>query len=159
MTLAHDPLLRPLDGLPDPELDRQFYEGVPTRRFIAWTVDVLVVLAFSAVVVPVFGILTLGLGFLAAPFMVAAIGYLYRTATIASRSATWGMRLMGVELRRADGRRFDLTHAAVHVALYAVTVAFPVLLLGHLLTVPGTRYRQALHDFALGTTAINCPED
>ena len=27
-------------GLPDPERDRQFYDGVPLRRLVAWFIDV-----------------------------------------------------------------------------------------------------------------------
>ena len=34
----------PMPGLPDPDLDAQFYEGVPLRRFAAWLVDLAIVL-------------------------------------------------------------------------------------------------------------------
>ena len=34
----------PMAGLPDPERDRQFYDGVPARRLVAWFVDVAVIL-------------------------------------------------------------------------------------------------------------------
>jgi CBS domain containing-hemolysin-like protein len=90
-----------LHGLPDPERDRQFYEGVPSRRLVAWIVDVLAVIAMSIVVIPVVGLLTLGLAFFVAPLIFMALSFVYRTATLASRSATWGMRLMGIEFRRS----------------------------------------------------------
>ncbi len=38
------------------------------------------------------------------------VGFLYRTATIAGGSATWGMRLMGIELRRARRLALRLRH-------------------------------------------------
>ena len=31
----------PMSGLPDPELDRQFYAGVPARRLVAWLIDLV----------------------------------------------------------------------------------------------------------------------
>ena len=34
----------PMSGLPDPERDRQFYEGVPLRRFVAWCIDLVIIL-------------------------------------------------------------------------------------------------------------------
>ena len=159
MTNAADLFSNRMPGLPDPELDRQFYTGVPARRFAAWMIDFVIVVAMSLIVIPVLGILTLGLGFFAIPFVYMAISYVYRVATIANRSATWGMRLMGIELRRADGSRFDLAFAAVHVALYTGCVVVPVLLLGNVLTALTTRYQQTLQDLALRTTAINRPEE
>jgi uncharacterized RDD family membrane protein YckC len=87
------------------------------------------------------------------------VGFLYRTASIASGSATWGMRFMGIELRRHDGSRFDLTTALLHTGIY--TVSFSVIVLqiiscGAILT---TRYGQGLNDIILRTTAINRPAD
>jgi uncharacterized RDD family membrane protein YckC len=148
-----------LHGLPDPERDRQFYEGVPSRRLVAWIVDVLAVIAMSIVVIPVVGLLTLGLAFFVAPLIFMALSFVYRTATLASRSATWGMRLMGIELRRADGTRFDLAYAAAHTALYTACIAMTPLQVGSIVTVLATRYQQTLPDLVLRTTAINSPED
>ena len=28
-------------GLPDPERAAEFYDGVPTKRFVAWIVDIV----------------------------------------------------------------------------------------------------------------------
>jgi uncharacterized RDD family membrane protein YckC len=159
MTSTIDSFLGPMPGLPDPGLDRQFYTGVPARRLAAWAVDFVVVVLLSLVLIPVVGILTLGLGFFVAPLLFMAVGFAYRVATVASRSATWGMRLMGIELRRSDGTRFDLGFAALHVALYTGTVMLPVLLLASGVTVLATRYQQTLPDLVLRTTAINRPED
>ena len=39
-----DPYFGAMSGLPDPQRDRQFYEGVPARRLAAWFVDLAIVL-------------------------------------------------------------------------------------------------------------------
>jgi uncharacterized RDD family membrane protein YckC len=148
-----------MPGLPDPDLDRQFYEGVPARRLFAWVVDVAIILAIGVPIAVSFGLLTLGLGFMLFPLLVMSVGFVYRTATIASGSATWGMRFAGIELRRGDGSRLDLLFAFLHTAIY--TVAFGVVVLQALscLAMVGTRYGQGLPDIILGTTAINRPAD
>jgi uncharacterized RDD family membrane protein YckC len=156
---ASGDFLPPLPGLPDPERNADFYRGVPSRRLAAWVVDFLIVAAMSVVVIPVFGILTLGFGFFAAPVVFATLSFVYRVATINNRSATWGMRLMGIELRRSDGGRFDFGTALGHVGLYTVSLLLTIPLLLSAIAVLSTRYQQTLHDIVLGTTAINAPED
>lgn len=148
-----------MPGLPDPDLDRQFYDGVPARRLAAWVIDLVVILLIGVPVAFVFGLLTLGFGFLIFPFLVASVGFLYRTTTIAGSSATWGMRIMGIELRRADGSRFDFMTALMHTALYTIALGFVVLQLISCVAMIGTRYGQGLPDLILRTTAINRPED
>ena len=49
---------------PDPMTDPQFYSGVAPRRGFAWIVDTIAILIASMVLVPLFGVVTLGLGFL-----------------------------------------------------------------------------------------------
>jgi uncharacterized RDD family membrane protein YckC len=147
----------PMAGLPDPELDRQFYEGVPARRLVAWFVDVALVLFVGVPLALLFGLFTLG--FALFPFVIAGTGFLYRVATIAGGSATWGMRFAGIELRRGDGSRFDLTTAVLHTGIYMVCIGTVALQAISCLTIVGTRYRQSLADIILGTTAINAPAD
>lgn len=149
----------PMAGLPDPDRDAQFYERVPSRRLVAWFVDVVLILLVGVPVAVVFGLATLGFGFALFPFVIAAVGFLYRTATIAGGSATWGMRFTGIELRRGDGTRFDLLTALLHTGIYAVCISMVVLQFVSCLTIVGTRYRQSLADIVLGTTAINRPAD
>jgi uncharacterized RDD family membrane protein YckC len=149
----------PLPGLPDPDRDPQFYAGVPSRRLAAWVIDFVIVAAISIIAIPIFGILTLGLGFFAAPAVFAVLSFIYRTAMLTSRSATWGMRIMGIELRRGDGERFDFGLALAHVGFYTLSVFLTVPLVITVVTVLSTRYQQTLHDILLRTTAINTPED
>lgn len=148
-----------MPGLPDPERDREFYAGVPLRRFVAWCLDVVIVLAIGLPAAVLFGLATFFVGFLLFPFVLVATDVLYRTLTLANGSATWGMRFAGVELRRHDGARLDFVTALLHVSLYTLAwmTVLPQLL--SCLTILGTRYGQALQDFALRTTAINKPAD
>ena len=149
----------PMDGLPDPDRDRQFYEGVQSRRLAAWFVDLFVILLVGVPVALVFGLATFGFGFALFPLVVAGVGFVYRTLTIAGRSATWGMRVMGIELRRHDGTRFDLATAALHTAIYSVAFSVVILQAISCISVLSTRYGQGLPDIILRTTAINRPAD
>lgn len=157
--MTFDPFMGPLSGLPDPERNRQFYDGVPSRRLAAWFVDLLVILAFGVPVALLFGLATFGFGFALFPFVVASVGFVYRTVTIAGGSATWGMRFMGIELRRWDGSRFDLVTAFVHTALYTIAIGTALLQVASMAMMVGTRYGQGLPDIILRTTAINRPAD
>ena len=106
----------------------------------------------------VVGILTL-LGFLIPlfflPFLYFCVSFLYRWSSLASHSATPGMRFMAIGLRDRDGRTLDGGTAFLHTAGYAVSVVtFPLQLISvvmMLLTARG----QGLSDTILGTTAIN----
>ncbi|MER2509879.1 MAG: RDD family protein [Amaricoccus sp.] len=148
-----------LAGLPDPEMDRQFYEGVPARRLAAWMIDLLITLLIGVPAAVMFGLMTLGFGFALFPFLVATVGFVYRVATIAGGSATWGMRAMGIELRRADGSRFDFAAAIMHTALYTISFGVVVLQIVSCVSMVASRYGQGLPDVILRTTAINRPAD
>ncbi|WP_316014501.1 RDD family protein [Roseobacter sp. HKCCA0434] len=140
-------------GLPDPATDPQFYDGVPSRRLIAWVLDVAIITALWLV----FGILTLGLGWLLLPFWLV-VSFLYRTFTISGRSATWGMRMMGIEFRDGFGQRFGFGQALVHTGLYALSLSFMFTQVVSIFLMGGTARGQALHDIPLGSTAINSPD-
>ena len=99
--------------------------------------------------------LTAFLGLFFWPVMLLVIGFAYRVVTLATGSATWGMRFAGVELRASDGRRFDLSLALAHTFGYSVSVAFPILqLISVVMMLTGAR-GQGLTDAILGTVAIN----
>lgn len=146
-------------GLPDPERDRQFYEGVPARRLAAWVVDVAAILAMGVPLALVFGVMTLGFGLALFPLIVLGVGFVYRAATIAGASATWGMRLMGIELRRHDGVRLDAVAAVLHTTLYTVAVGMMLLQIASIVGMLATRHGQGLPDILLRTAMINRPVD
>ena len=149
MTMTYSPL--PLSGLPDPDLQAEFYADVPLKRFVAWIVDTAFVALLTAVAVP----LTLGVGLFMLPLLFVLIGFSYRFITITSRSATLGMRLVSIELRAGDGHPFDATLAGLHTAGYYVSTAiFPLQLISIVLMLTGAR-KQGLTDLILGTAAVN----
>jgi uncharacterized RDD family membrane protein YckC len=146
-------------GLPDPERDGQFYRGVPSRRLAAWFVDLAVILLAGVPVALVFGLLTLGFGFALFPLILMAVGFGYRTVTLAGGSATWGMRLFGIEFRRHDGTRFDTTTAFLHTLIYGFAITFFLVQVVSCVAILTTRYGQSVPDLILRTTAINRPEN
>ncbi|RED13166.1 RDD family protein [Pontivivens insulae] len=151
---AYNPNYRAHAGLPDPARDPQFYDGVVFKRFMAWILD----FAFIFILWLVAGIVTLTLAWWVLPLWVV-VDFTYRVLTLTGRSATWGMRAMGIELRDGFGQKFGFGQAIVHTALFYVSVGF---ILSHVLSIIlmiGTARGQALHDIPLGSTAINRPAD
>ncbi|SDE18295.1 RDD family protein [Limimaricola pyoseonensis] len=139
-----------LRGLPDPETAPEFYEGVPMKRALAWLIDVAVIFVASLLLLP----FTAFLGLFVFPAMLAVVGFLYRWATISARSATWGMRMMAIELRDGDDRPLDTTQAFLHTAGYAVSVMVMPLQLVSMAMMLLTPHGQGLTDSILATTAM-----
>ena len=150
------PFVRPasvLHGLPDPVREPAFYEGVTVKRGLAWVVDAAVTFLFCLLALPFTAFTALFWW----PVLWLMVGFLYRWATLAGGSATWGMRLMGITLRDRSGGRLDAATAFAHVLGYSVSVAiFPVQLISIALMI-GLGRGQGLTDFALGTAVINKP--
>ena len=141
--------------LPDPDDVPAIYEDTPTKRAFAWVVDVGVIALATLLVTLVTIPLTLFLSLLAMPAIWLGLGFAYRAGTLASGGATWGMRLMSVELRDHRGRRPDLGTALAHTALYYAAMAlFPAQIVSALMMV-GTPRRQGLGDHLLGTAVVN----
>ncbi len=142
-------------GLPDPELDGQFYENVPSRRLMAWVIDSIITFAVTVLI----SVFTLGLGFWFFPVLWLVIGLIYRTVTIGADSATWGMSMMGIEFRDRDGQRFSSGLGLLHTILFTIASGTFLVQLVSILLILTTRYQQSLPDMLLGTTAINRPID
>jgi uncharacterized RDD family membrane protein YckC len=142
-----------LHGLPDPIREPAFYHGVTFKRLVAWLVDLVPILIIVTLVVT----LTLFLTLIIAPFLWLVIGLLYRWLTIARNSATWGMQLMAIELREADGSLLRPETAFLHALGYSLsTLVFPVQVASMILMVALGR-GQGLTDLVLGTAMINRP--
>lgn len=137
--------------LPDPDRQPEFYASVPAKRFLAWLVDMLIILLLSLLTV----VLTAFVGAFVWPLLVLVIGFAYRVVTLANGSATWGMRFAGVELRRSDGTRFDLTMALAHTTGYTVSIAIPILQVISIVMMLTSARGQGLSDAFLGTVALN----
>jgi uncharacterized RDD family membrane protein YckC len=140
-------------GLPDPDYDHAFYDGVPAKRFFAWVVDVILIATVSLIL----GLLTLTVLLWIWPILYLTVSFLYRSATIGARSATIGMRLMNIELRNGLGQRFSGGEAMIHTGLYLFLSASMILQLLSIGLMAGSARHQGLHDHILGTAAINRP--
>ncbi len=151
--MTHWTTLPSSSALPDPVSEPRFYDGILVKRSLAWVVDIAIITALTVGA----GILTLTVGFFLFPLFFLAIGALYRVTTLANASATWGMRLMGIELRGHDGQRFALPQAAFHVTGYYVSMTFVVPALASLVAMCMTDRRQGLTDLVMGAAAINRP--
>ena len=137
--------------LPDPDRQSEFYQSVPTKRFVAWLFDIAFISLLC--IVPVF--LTLGAGLFFLPLIYAVLSFAYRVVTIANNSATPGMRFMGIELRDAFGERMDLGKAVAHTAGYFVSMAFFVVQIISIIMMLTSARGQGLTDTFLGTVMIN----
>lgn len=140
-------------GLPDPDYDSAFYDGIPAKRFIAWIVDVAIISAISLII----GLLTLTVLLWIWPILYLGVSFLYRAATIGSSSATWGMRLMNIELRNSLGQRLSAGEAVIHTGLYLFWSVSMILQLISIGLIAASRRHQGLHDHILGSAAINRP--
>lgn len=133
--------------------DVRTYDGVRTRRVFAFIVDYLIVALLCvpfAIIVFLFGILTLGLGWMLFGALFPTVALLYVWFTLgSSNQATVGMSMMGIRLERLDERPLDGMLALVHTVLFwaANVILTPLVLL---LTLFLDRKR-TLHDLLLGT--------
>lgn len=146
-----------IGGLPHPDRDARFYRGVPLRRLVAFLLDSVATLLLGLFAALVFGVLTLGGGFLFIVPVMGAVGIAYRVLSLARWSATPGMLLTGIELRRRDGYPFEGGDALVHTLLFALLSMTGFLLILNAAFVAVGPLGRGLHDMVLGTTAINRP--
>ncbi|WP_291865352.1 RDD family protein [Bradyrhizobium sp.] len=144
----------------DPLLQPELFRGVLMRRAVAFLIDLVVLcvpVILGYVFIAVFGLITLGLGWmlfwLAWPAtLVWAIVY-YGATLGGPHSATVGMRVMDLELRTWYGAPSYFVLGAMHAVLFWVSISFltPLILLVGLFN----GRRRLLHDIVLGTVVIN----
>ena len=140
-------------ALPDPQQQPAFYDGVVVKRGVAWVIDVVLIAMLSAIIVP-FTAFTAVLFF---PFLMLVVGFVYRWFTLANKSSTWGMRLLAIEFRDHQARRFDSSAALLHTLGYSISVAIAPLQLISIIMMLVSARGQGLTDHLMGTTAINKP--
>ena len=133
--------------------DVRAYDGVRTRRVLAFCIDYLIVgLLMIPVGIAVFllGLVTLGLGWSLFAFIVPVVALAYIWATLGGPTqSTIGMRMMGIRLDRLDGRPIDGVLAVVHSVLFWAGNALltPLILLATLFL----DRKRTVHDLLLGT--------
>lgn len=138
-------------GLPDPAYQAEFYADVPMKRLMAWVIDTVLVIAIVVLIV----LLTAGIGIFFAAFLWLVVGFIYRVVTIANGSATWGMRMMSIELRQRDGGPMDASMATLHTLGYTVSMSFVPLQIASIILMLTSARAQGLTDMVLGTAALN----
>ena len=147
---------RPWEGEPPlPSAAPWLYSGVIFRRSIAYLVDVLIIaiLGFClAFALSVIGFLSFGLLGPLAIIIMALWPMAYQIFFIATRGATPGMRLFGIELRDWSGKTVDPAQAVLVVLLFYVTVSLTVWLV--LIVVLLNDRSRALHDILASTIVV-----
>jgi len=142
--------------LPDPATAPELFEGVLTRRVIAFLIDMVVICAMTlafAVVAFIGGFLTFGIAWLTLFIVVPAALVLYYAVTLGSPArATLGMRMMDLVLTPTRGQPLDGPMAFLHALVFYVTfwISWPVSLLFALFT----PRRQMIHDLITGTLML-----
>lgn len=144
----------------DPYSEPELFRSVLTRRVIAFIIDIFILavpIAFAVLFIAVFGIVTLGLGWmlfwLVSPASIVWALIYYGASLGGPHSATLGMRMMDLEMRTWYGAPCYFLLGAIHPVLFwiSITMLSPfVLLIG-----PFNARRRLLHDFVLGTVVIN----
>ena len=144
----------------DPVAHPEYFDGVLSRRIVAFCVDAMMILGpiiLLAVFIFVFGIVTLSLGWMLFPLLGPAFviwAICYNAITLGSpASATLGMRLMDLEMRTWYGAPCYSLLGAVHAVCFwvSISVATPLVLLVALFN----DRRRLLHDFLVGTVVVN----
>lgn len=136
---------------PDPMRAPQYYASVPTKRLLAWAIDMVITAIMALIIVP----FTAFIGVFFFPVLFMFVGFAYRCLTIGSGSATWGMRIMAIELRDANGERFDFGLAVMHTLGYSLSLAIFIVQLVSIVLMLGSARGQSLTDMAMGSVMIN----
>lgn len=137
--------------IPYPHSHPKFYESVTTKRFFAWLIDSIIVLGILIITSP----FTFFVSLFLFPFFYAAIDFVYRTATLTMGSATFGMRLMAVELRHESGHRLDFVTSLFHTIGLYVSYAFVLVQIASIGMMVTRDDRKGLTDLVVGTVMVN----
>ncbi|KAB2873553.1 MAG: RDD family protein [Bauldia sp.] len=142
----------------DPDTRPDLFEGILSRRIVAFVVDAILIFLLmvpAALIVFILGFLTFTLAWwiLFPPlFAIVALGYVGLTLG-GPRSSTVGMRMTGIEMRTWNGGPMFMLLAIMHALIFWFSVGLltPLVLLVGLFT-----YRkQLLHDLLLGVVMVN----
>lgn len=147
----------------DPLLNPELFDGVLPRRVMAFIIDVVVIatpIVLAAIFIFLFGIVTLGVGWLLywllSPAAIIWAVIYYGLTLGGPYSATIGMRMFDIEMRTWYGAPSYFVLGAVHAVLYWVSVSALTPLI--LLVCFFNHRRRLLHDIVLGTVVINNAE-
>jgi len=148
------------DGAYDPYANPSLFSGVLTRRALAFLIDLIVIsipVILAVIFIAVFGLVTLGLGWglfwLVSPATVIWPIVYYGMSLGGPHSATWGMRMMDLQMRTFSGTPGYFVLGCAHALLFwaSFSLLTPLVLVVGLLN----GRRQLLHDLVLGTVVVN----
>ncbi|WP_255448347.1 RDD family protein [Telmatospirillum sp. J64-1] len=153
----------PRQEAPDPVRQPQYYDGVTLKRCLAYLLDAVILFFLIAGVWLLTGMATLLTFGLLAPFQALATALTplaYHILLIGGRrSATLGMRVMGLHVRSLVGPAPvaqtppTLLQAAIQTICFYGSLALTGALI--LLVVFFNPRRRTLHDFLSGTIVVN----
>lgn len=141
-------------ALPDPEMQSEFYADTPTKRLIAWIIDMIIISVMCVAILP----FTAFTGIFFFPFLILVVGFAYRVVTLANGSATLGMRLLAIEFRTRHGDKFSLGEAFLHTLGYSVSMSMLLLQIISIVLMLTSARKQGLTDMIIGTVVINKPK-
>lgn len=146
----------------DPAANPELFEGVLTRRVVAFIIDLVIIgipILLATFFVTILGFVTFGLGWLLFwlfyPATILWAIFYYGITFGSPASATIGMRVMDLEMRTWYGAPAYFLLGAVHAVTYwiSVSVLTPLILL---VAFFNERHR-LLHDILVGTVVVNNP--
>jgi uncharacterized RDD family membrane protein YckC len=123
---------------------------------MAFLIDYLIVFLLcipAAIIIALFGILTLGIGWMLYGIMFPIVALIYVSRTMGGpQQATKGMQMMNLKLVRLEGGMVDPMLAIVHsVQFWGLNVVLtPLILLATLVL----DRKRTVHDLLLGTAVI-----
>jgi uncharacterized RDD family membrane protein YckC len=144
----------------DPIFQPEYFDGVLGRRVLAYLIDLVIIsvpVVFAWLLIFLFGIFTLGLGwalfwFLTPATVIWALVY-YGMTMGGPASATIGMRAVDLQIRTWYGAPCYFVLGAVHAVAFwgLLSTLTPLVLVVGLLN----ERRRLLHDMLLGTIVVN----
>lgn len=135
----------------------ELFDAVLSRRIIAFVIDAIIIVMLmipAILIVTVLGFLTFGLGWILFAPLFAIVGLGYVALTLGGpRSATVGMRTVGIEMRTWNGAFIFPLLAMMHALIFWFSIGLltPLILLVGLFT----SRKQLLHDLLLGVVVLN----
>jgi uncharacterized RDD family membrane protein YckC len=168
MTDSDTPLIpspAPAGEWADPWTRPELFRGVTLRRILAYVVDAGIVLCISGmlwVIMLLLGVLTFGLLFPLLPLVLTLIPLIYHATLVGGAgSATWGMRLFGLQVVSVAAARngFDGRPSMTQAIIQIVSFYGSVVMTGSLILVVAlfNARRRTLHDWLSGTVVVNIP--
>ncbi|MFV2001368.1 MAG: RDD family protein [Paracoccaceae bacterium] len=138
-------------GFPNPRTHSTLYDQIPKRRLFAFVIDSIIIVVLSLILIP----FTAFSAIFFFSFFSLVVGVVYRTLTLAQKSATPGMRIMKIEFRTHLGERLSFNNALVTTLLFTASLWMVMPLLISAVMIVVSQRARGLSDLVMGTAVIN----